>query len=140
MRRFGARMAGKISAEMPGSRARVIALVGDLGAGKTTFAQGFLAALGVKRRVISPTFLIIRPYQLPTTNCSLVFHIDCYRLNHPRELVSLGFKEIMKEPGHIVLIEWPEIVKKYLPRDTRWITIEHSQNGTHRTVILNSRP
>ena len=122
------------------SRATVVALSGDLGAGKTTFAQGFLKELGVKTHVSSPTFLIIRPYRLDLTPnpipFTLAFHIDCYRLNKPEELLALGFKEILKNPKHIVLIEWPELVKKYLPPGTRWINIEHPKKGTHRTVSV----
>ena len=119
-----------------GGNAMVIALVGNLGAGKTTFAQGFLKALGVQRHVISPTFLIIKLYALRTLAFTRAFHIDCYRLNKPSELLTLGLKEILKNPAHIVLIEWPELIKKYLPKDTRWITIEHPKSGATRTVRM----
>ncbi len=138
MQKFAAQMAREIVAQPFDEHAKVIALVGDLGAGKTTFAQGLLRELGVKRRVISPTFLIIRPYSLLVTRTrySRVFHIDCYRLNNSDELLSLGFKEILKNPQHIVLIEWPELIKKYLPKDTRWVKIEHPEKGMHRLVRL----
>lgn len=137
MERLGARVARQLAGKRAplGTHAKVVALVGDLGAGKTTFTQGFLRALGVKRRIISPTFLIIRPYALRSTFYDHAFHIDCYRLNNSRELFSLGFKEILKNPEHIVLIEWPELIKKYLPRDTTWITIQHPRKGTYRTVV-----
>ncbi len=134
MKRFAADIARQTAAEPLGKYAKVIALVGDLGAGKTTFTQGFLKELGVKRRIISPTFLIIRPYKLSTVNYHLAFHIDCYRLNKPKELLALGLRDLTREPGHIVLIEWPELVEKYLPRNARWIEIEHPKKGTHRTV------
>jgi tRNA threonylcarbamoyladenosine biosynthesis protein TsaE len=137
MLRFAAGLAQQTLANPAGKHAKVIALVGNLGAGKTTFTQGFLKALGVKRRVISPTFLIIRPYKLKQKNFHLAFHIDCYRLNKPNELLVLGFKDLMNEPEHIVLIEWPELVKKYLPRDTLWIEIEHPKKGTARTVSVS---
>ncbi len=120
-----------------GGSATVIALVGNLGAGKTTFAQGFLKALGVQRQVISPTFLIIKPYALRKLAHTRAFHIDCYRLEKPQELLALGLKDILKNPEHLVLIEWPELVKKYLPKHTRWITIEHSKKGTTRTVTIS---
>lgn len=124
-----------------GGNAKVIALVGDLGAGKTTFTQGFLKELGVKRRVISPTFLLIRRYelkgksQIPNPKIQTdAFHLDCYRIHKPQEMLSLGLREILKNPKHIVLIEWPELVKKYLPKDTMWIEISHPEKGTHREV------
>lgn len=137
MKKFAAGLAKKISAQSLGKHAKVIALVGDLGAGKTTFTQGFLKALGVKRRIISPTFLIIRPYALRATRYERAIHIDCYRLHKPQELLSLGFKEILKNPAHIVLIEWPELVKKYLPKNTRFIEIKHPRKGTIRTVMVS---
>jgi tRNA threonylcarbamoyladenosine biosynthesis protein TsaE len=116
-------------------QAKVIALVGELGAGKTTFSQGFLKALGVKRRVISPTFLIIRKYAVRSKKHEYAFHMDCYRLNNSIELLSLGFKDILANPQNIVLIEWPELVKKYLPKNTVWIKIEHGDKPTIRYII-----
>lgn len=135
MQNFAAELAREIVAEPAGKNAKVIALVGNLGAGKTTFTQGFLKALGVKRRVISPTFLIIRPYDIKAGDYSRAFHIDCYRLNNSIELLSLGLREILKNPENIVLIEWPELIKGELPKDTKWIQIEHPEKGTHRMVV-----
>lgn len=136
MKRFAARLARETILQPRGNHAKVIALSGDLGAGKTTFAQGFLKALGVKRRIISPTFLIIRNYKLEITNYPAAFHIDCYRLKKPQELLALGLKEILRNPQHIILIEWPELIKKYLPKNTRRIMIEHPKKGTHRIVKM----
>jgi tRNA threonylcarbamoyladenosine biosynthesis protein TsaE len=137
MQKLAAQIAREVAVAPPGKHAKVIALVGDLGAGKTTFVQGFLKELGVRRRIISPTFLIIRPYMLKFKKFHLAFHIDCYRLNKSQELLALGFKDILREPEHIVLIEWPELVKKYLPRDTRWVRIEHPKKGTSRAVTVS---
>ncbi len=137
MRLMGGRVARSITTEAPGERARVVALCGDLGAGKTTFTQGFLKQIGVKRRIISPTFLIIRPYKIKAKNFNRAFHIDCYRLNKASEIINLGLKEILKDPKHIVLIEWPELVKKYLPKEARWIKIGHPEKGTQRKVSVS---
>ena|SRR6185436_1423685 len=127
MQKFAAGAAKEIAAQKTGQHATVIALVGELGAGKTTFAQGFLKQLGVKSHVSSPTFLIIKPHTLRKLPYTRAFHIDCYRLNKPQELIALGLKDILKNPAHIVLIEWPKLIKKYLPKNTRWITISHSK-------------
>jgi tRNA threonylcarbamoyladenosine biosynthesis protein TsaE len=119
---------------LPGT---LVCFRGDLGAGKTTFTQGFLKALGVRRRVISPTFLIMRPYKLTASNYKNAIHIDCYRLHKSQELLALGFQELLENPENIVLIEWPELMRKYLPRNTHWIKIEHPKKGTHRTVEIS---
>lgn len=92
----------------------ILALSGELGSGKTTFAQGFARGLGIKEKIISPTFIIIRQY--PTN----FYHIDLYRVENFQEL---GLEEILANPNNIVLIEWAEKIKD-LPKNTKKITIE----------------
>lgn len=139
MQKLAASVAAKIAAAPVGRAATVIALSGDLGAGKTTFTQGFLKALGVRRRIISPTFLIVRPYSLPATrnDFTRAFHIDCYRLQRPTELLALGLKDILRNPRHVVLVEWPELIREYLPKDAVRIEIEHPKSGTARRVSVS---
>jgi tRNA threonylcarbamoyladenosine biosynthesis protein TsaE len=78
-------------------------LEGELGAGKTTFARGFLQALGHSGRVPSPTYTLIEPYSLAART---IYHIDLYRIRAPRELADLGLGELLV-PGVVALIEWP---------------------------------
>jgi len=137
MQKLAASIAAKIVTTPPGETATVIALSGDLGAGKTTFSQGLLKALGVRRRVISPTFLLVRPYELSHQNYSRAFHIDCYRLKHAHELRALGFSEMINNPKHLVLIEWPELIEELLPEKILRVTIEHPKKGSVRTVSLS---
>src|SRR3989344_8594763 len=75
----------------------VIALTGELGAGKTTFVQGFAGGLGIKDKIISPTFVLIRQHKIPKTDKTL-FHIDLYRIEMEREFEDLGLKEILQNP------------------------------------------
>lgn len=89
----------------------VLALIGDLGGGKTTFAQGFAKGLGIKEKILSPTFVIMKKF-------NNFYHIDCYRLKNERDLLDLGFKDILKDKKNVVLIEWPERIKKILPKRT----------------------
>lgn len=98
----------------------IIALTGELGAGKTTFVQGFAKGLGIKDKIISPTFVLIRQHPIPNTNRTL-YHIDLYRLN---DFTELGLKEIMGDPNNIVLIEWAEKIEKNLPKKTMRITLQ----------------
>ena len=90
--------------------ATVLALQGDLGAGKTSFLQGFAKGLGIEEKILSPTFVIMKRF-------GNFYHFDCYRINKPEEILELGFKEIVSNPKNIVAIEWPEKIKKYLPKE-----------------------
>lgn len=86
----------------------VLALSGNLGAGKTTFATGFAKGLGIKSKVISPTFVLIKEYFLPSTNDAKFYHIDLYRLENPEDLENLGLNDLFANPRNIILIEWAE--------------------------------
>lgn len=83
----------------------VVALAGDLGAGKTTFARGLLAALGFRGEVPSPTFPIVIPYAPPDVGLPL-WHVDLYRIDDPEEIEELGLDEARADSA--LLIEWPE--------------------------------
>ena len=83
----------------------VIALSGDLGAGKTTFARGLLAALGLEGEAPSPTFAIVQPYAPPETDLP-VAHVDLYRIEDTDELIELGLDDYLYDGA--LLIEWPE--------------------------------
>ena len=95
----------------------VIGLQGELGAGKTRFVQGFAKGLGIRQRLTSPTFVLMKKYKN-------LYHIDCYRIDKPKDLLDLDFKEIVSNPDNIILIEWAEKVRKILPKDTIWIKFE----------------
>lgn len=97
---------------LPGAAPVVLYLGGDLGAGKTTFARGFLAGLGVHSPVRSPTYTLLELY---ATGAVTVVHLDLYRLNQAAELEGLGLRE-WAGPGHVWLIEWPERGVGRLPR------------------------
>ena len=115
------RKIGKILAEeiikTKRKRALIVGLEGALGSGKTTFVQGFAKGLGVKEKITSPTFVIIRKY-------ANFYHIDCYRINRPKDLLDLGFKEMLNQPKNLIVIEWAEQVRKILPKDTLWIKFD----------------
>lgn len=100
----------------------VIELVGDIGAGKTTFTKGLAKALGVDEDVQSPTFTISRVYQ--TNGDKLLAHYDFYRLHDPG-IMRAELMESVNDPQTITVIEWAEIVTDVLPPDTLRIAIHH---------------
>lgn len=117
--------------------ALVLALQGELGAGKTTFAQGFAKDLGIRERVMSPTFVISRRSAIPKgSRFKSFFHIDCYRLRKPADLLSVGWKDIVKDSSNIVLLEWPERVRRLLPKDAIVLRFSYAKGKNARLIVL----
>jgi len=111
-----------------------VALVGDLGAGKTHFVKGLVQGLGSAEEVTSPTFTLIHEYRggrLP------VFHFDFYRLNQVSEITEIGFDDYLEEGG-IAVVEWADRFPRILPRRTRWLRIE-APSESQRSIIEESR-
>lgn len=128
--KLGERTAKHLLSKGLGDFACCVCLFGDLGAGKTAFAKGFAFGLGIKEKVVSPTFVILKKfkipnYQLPTASYQLFYHIDAYRLKSSKDVKALGLKEILANPENIVLIEWPNNLKALLPKKKINITFEH---------------
>ena len=109
--------------------ALVVGLKGDLGAGKTTFFQSVAKNLGIKDKVISPTFVIMKKYSLKNKKYDFVFHLDAYRLKNEKELLNLGWEEIIKNNKHLVFIEWPENVEKIIPSYSKFVHIFDDKNN-----------
>jgi len=132
---------GEVAAK---SSTAVFALQGDLGAGKTTFTQGFLKGLGSKKRVTSPTFVLMRRHRFGSRSVARasqkkfknVFHIDAYRLKKPEHLAALELDVILNEPSNIILIEWPEQAKKFLPKNTVWVKFKYGKKESERTIKI----
>lgn len=93
-------------------RGTVVCLRGELGAGKTTFIQGVAKGLRIKKRINSPTFIIVRRYDN-------FWHIDLYRLSSYKEAQTIGIEEIINDKTSVILIEWPEKIEDILPKK-RW--------------------
>lgn len=102
-----------------GTQAIVLALSGDLGAGKTAFTKELASVLGVVDVVTSPTFVIEKIYKLSGGQFEHLIHIDAYRLEKSEELAHLGFQDILSNPRNIIVIEWPEKVADLIPKDAK---------------------
>lgn len=109
-------------------------LSGDLGMGKTTLVRGILRALGYQGRVKSPSYGLVESYSLPGL---AVHHLDLYRLSHGEELAFLGLEELL-DGRALVLIEWPEKARGFLPAPDWTIHIDQPGPGL-RDVVLSAR-
>ena len=112
----------------------IIALTGDLGAGKTTFVQGFAKGLGIKDKIISPTFVLIKEHHFPNSE-QIFYHLDLYRLEEPIDISAIGLKDSFKNPQNIILIEWAEKLGDKLPIKTLKINIEKIDGESRKITI-----
>jgi len=153
-RRLGEKISNSLKVKGERSKVKgaiILALTGELGNGKTTFVQGLSEGLGIKQRIISPTFIIMRKYRIKlitknsklktkTQNLELenFYHIDLYRIeeNIESEVSNLGIKDIWNNPENVVAIEWAEKIKKLLPKNTIWIKFENL-GGERRKVTVS---
>ena len=128
MEAFGMRLALKIPV------GTVIGLKGELGSGKTTFAQGFAKGLGINDHVTSPTFKIVSEYD--GESCAL-FHVDCYRLNDYIEFISIDAERLLYPEDGITLIEWADRIEEIIPEHCPCIKFKLGDDSEiHRVVKL----
>ena len=136
----------------PRKTATIIALEGELGSGKTIFTQGIAKGLGIKEKILSPSFVILKRFTLSSvawqqfcqrqnylTGFKNFYHIDCYRIKKPKEILGLGFKEIISNPKNIVVIEWAERVRKIMPNKTIWIKFKFINKNTRKIIVAKGQ-
>lgn len=111
------------------TEATVVGLSGDLGAGKTTLVQALAQGLGVQETVVSPTFVIAKFYDTTHDTWKKLIHIDAYRIEDPKELEVLGWKDMLSDPNTLLIVEWPERIKDILPETAQCFEIEHGEGG-----------
>lgn len=115
----------------PGS---VLALCGDLGVGKTTFTQSLARSLGIDRNLQSPTFIIMRQYDLPGGG-GVFNHLDLYRTSGPDDLKAFDMEELFSDKTAYTIIEWPEKIADILPEHTIKIYFEITGENTRKITI-----
>ena len=125
------KLASKIAAETPNGT--VFALDGNLGAGKTVFASGFAAGLGITEPVSSPTFTIVQEYPYAK---GMFFHLDLYRIDNPDAALAFGIDEFLYASDAISLVEWPERIDGLFPPGTIRVTIERTEQEETRKITV----
>jgi len=130
-RAFGKKMAQVLAPQA------LVCLEGDLGAGKTTLVQGLLEGLGAKRPYISPTFVIMKQYDLPQATVQgirRIYHADAYRVGE-KDFHEIGFLEWCADPAGLVILEWPERIGNLVPQNKTVITLR-SLSETERQITI----
>lgn len=133
-RNFGKKLASEI---LPGT---LLCLTGDLGAGKTTLVQGLLEGVGAERPYVSPTFVIMKQYDLLSpsiTGITRVYHADAYRVE-AKDFTEIGFAEWCADPQGVVILEWPERIAGILP-EKRIDIIITSLSETEREIVIKEK-
>ena len=119
--------------------ALVIALEGDLGGGKTTFMQGFARGLGVKEKITSPTFVLLKIFKLTRKNFRHLAHIDAYRLKSARELRLLGWNELFFDSSNIIVVEWADKVGSLMPTDCLRIIFDYRDKNERKINVSQGK-
>ena len=110
----------------------IVALIGDLGTGKTALTKYIAEGLGVKEEIISPTFTIVKEYRsgrLP------LYHFDVYRLSDGEELLDTGAEDYLEDSG-LSVIEWADIVADVLPADALVVMLEYAEEGARKITVI----
>ena len=120
----------KIAKSIPQNRkqAVVFALMGELGSGKTTFVQGLAKGLGIKEKILSPTFVLMKRFKN-------FYHFDCYRVKK-EDLKELGLEDIFNNPNSIVAIEWAENIEEVLPKGCFLLKFSLVKVGIRKVVMM----
>ncbi len=129
--RFAAELASEFG---PGA---VLALRGDLGAGKTVFARGFAKAIGVRETVSSPTYTLVHEYKLD--NGGRFYHLDLYRIGDHTAALAFGVDEYLEDPAAFALVEWPERIEPLLGPEVIHVEIRHEGEST-REITVSKKP
>lgn len=117
----------------------VVLLAGDLGAGKTTLAQGIGAGLGVSDHVTSPTFTLVRSYPCPGPAVLTFIHADLYRLEHLGEVVDLALAQLVEEDA-VAVVEWGDVAEPVLGRDAISVRLAEGRHDDERCVTITTPP
>jgi len=113
----------------------IVLLFGDLGAGKTTFVQGFAEGLGIRDRILSPTFVLQRLHDVAGDDIKTLNHIDLYRIENLTEIENFGLIELFEDKSSVTLIEWAERLKDFKPKKGWKIIFNHISENERELVL-----
>lgn len=117
---------------------QVVCLSGDLGGGKTTFMKGLARGLGVTGTITSPTFVVEAAYKVKSKKEKVkkLYHFDVYRVKSAREMLALGWEEVLVDPDGVVVVEWAERIAEILPAKCIWVRFKFVDQNTREIKIM----
>lgn len=130
-------LASKISSSLKGGE--TLALIGPLGAGKTTFAKALLKASGIKAKITSPTFVLMVPYIKGSKRLMRFVHMDLYRLKNFKDVQALGAPQAWGKKENVFIIEWAGKIKRHLPKNTMYLNFK-IKNHSNREINITHAP
>ena len=134
-KKIGEKIAKEILEKTKGY-SQVLILEGELGGGKTTFLQGFAKGLGIREKILSPTFVIVKKFKLKNSNFNNFYHIDFYRIKKNEDVLNL--EDIISNPKNIVAIEWGERIKNILPEKINLLKFKFLDNKKRKITWIKN--
>ncbi len=116
------------------NKALVIALFGELGAGKTSFTQSLGEALGIESKITSPTFVVRNSYKTKHSKFKKLIHYDAYRIESSKELEIIGWEKDVLDSQNIICLEWPERISELVPQDAFKVSFEYGESLNERII------
>lgn len=119
------------------STPRIVVCIGDLGSGKTTFVKGLGKGLGLVGRLLSPTFIIVRRYDLSKVSpLQFLYHLDLYRTHSAKDALGVGITEMLADPDSVTVIEWPDrLGEMKIQQPVLVVTLTTCEDGMHDCII-----
>ena len=120
----------------------ILALIGELGAGKTFFTKSLALTLGVRKKVTSPTFILLKTYKTKNKKIKIVYHLDAYRLKKAKDFIALGVLDFLGAKNTLTIIEWAdkfaEEIKKLKDKNTKivWVKLEYGEKENKRVITV----
>lgn len=123
----------------------VVCLIGELGAGKTTFVKGLAKGLGIKARITSPTYVVVREHEIQGKGGRVkgegierLYHLDLYRLTSEKDVLGINIHDLLKDKNVVTVIEWPEVARSLIPSHAWIITFEQTDKN-HREITIQRK-
>lgn len=115
----------------------VVFLIGNLGSGKTTFTKGIARGLGIKNRILSPTFIVVRSHSTANERIQTLYHLDLYRLKDEGEVLNVSLTDYMNDEKGIVVIEWPEVSQEIVKKNVWKVRFETKDDERSIEILEN---